>query len=136
MLQRQNETIIPLIKICRLIQSCNNTQLTQFLSKLVSIFNNRKSISLWKNIILKGICNDYSNISEEIFNEIQFLLPSEKQLSINDSIQKSGILFFFISKSDSSSEYTLSCSYSFLVLLLLPGIIILMIISLFFFSFY
>ena len=54
----------------------NNTQLTQFLSKLVSIFNNPKSISL-----LKGICNNYSNISEEIFNKMQSLLPSEKQSS-------------------------------------------------------
>ena len=91
MLQQQNETIIPLFETCRLIQSCNNIQLTQFLSQLVSIFNDHESVSLLKNIILKGVCSNHSNISEKTFDEIQSSLPAEKQLAINDSIQKSDI---------------------------------------------
>eukprot|EP01084_Bolivina_argentea_P319975 555066_1 len=86
-----HETIMPLIKIYRKLSSCNQSQVKQLIQQFPQIFIKHNSLDVLTTILLTGICKHHSQISSDLFKEIESLLPHEKSLKINDSITKSDI---------------------------------------------
>ena len=78
-----HESIIPMINVCRKVESCDKSQ-------LITTMNSLPQQSLIE-LVMNGICASHKTISPEIFDNILNELPTERQLAINDSITKSDI---------------------------------------------
>ena len=76
-----------MIKICRKIEALNAKQCKNWVQGLFMIFK-EQDFDLLLNLIITGICVHRKSFSSEIYKSLLASLPSEKELSINDSISK------------------------------------------------
>ena len=81
-----HETIIPLLKIYRKLEHCSTNQSTKFVKNLTNLFFENKSTDLLAKILLSGLCKQHKNISTYLFEKILSILPTEKELNINDTL--------------------------------------------------
>ena len=87
------ETIIPLIKICRKIEGCSKQQLIQWIISFCALFGDENNwLECMKKMMIKSLCNHHKTMP---FNMLEALLsssPNEQALvDLDDSITKSDL---------------------------------------------
>eukprot|EP01083_Nonionella_stella_P293771 999029_1 len=85
----EHETVVPLIQTCRIFSVCNQSVLTKWLAQIPKLFNDNNCYHLLLKILTEGLCRHHGSIPFVIHEQMQALLPQEKQITINDSITKS-----------------------------------------------
>ena len=85
------ESIIPLIKICRKLHGLNVAQANTILNQIPNLFQKYNQQALFIHVLKSIICYNYHLLPTQLLLELEQLLPKEKQLSINDSITNSSI---------------------------------------------
>ena len=94
MAQFKEERLVPLIHLVRKLSSCDIDQQSNVIQQFVRIFRCHDVFSILMDIIVSGLCqsNIYNRIPTVVFDEIQSILPSEKQLNLKDSVYESQLL--------------------------------------------
>ena len=88
------EKLISLIHASRKLLSCNLEQQVTVLPQLARIFQfDEMSFSLM-NIIVSGLCqnNLYERIPTAVYDKIESVMPSDKELNLNDSVYESRLV--------------------------------------------
>ena len=94
MAEFQEEKLIPLINVTRKLSLCNIDHQLQLLPQLARAFDTDKSPCSLMDIIAAGLCrrNIYEKIPAALYDQIQSILPSEKQLNLKDSVYESRLV--------------------------------------------
>ena len=94
MAEFQEEKLIPLINVTRKLSLCNIDHQLQLLPQLARAFDTDKSPCSLMDIIAAGLCrrNIYEKIPAALYDQIQSILPSEKQLNLRDSVYESRLV--------------------------------------------
>ena len=90
----EDEKLIPVIRLMRKLLSCNSDQKKVVLQHLVKIFESHKVSVILMDIIIGGLWHDntYQKIPDVVYDEIQSVLPSDKQLDLKDSVYTSQLV--------------------------------------------
>ena len=90
----EDEKLIPVIRLMRKLLSCNSDQKVLVLQRLVKIFESHEVSAILMDIIVAGLCHDniYQKIPTAVYDEIQLILPSDKQLDLKDSVHTSQLV--------------------------------------------
>ena len=72
--------------MCRKLAKCNTQQTSQLIIHLPQIFAKNNCNDLLIKILLTGLCTHHKNLSALLFENINSILPNEKQLNIMDTM--------------------------------------------------
>ena len=88
------ESLIPLIGVTRKLTACDSQQQLLFLQQLPSVFDFHKSVSILRDIIISGLCNQniYELIPDVLYDDLLSILPSDKQLNLRDTVYESRLV--------------------------------------------
>ena len=90
----KEETLIPLLGVTRKLSSCNLHHQLKLLPHLARIFQSDEAPFSLMDIIVTGLCQ--SDVSDEIpvalYDEINSILPSDKELNLKDSVFESRLV--------------------------------------------
>ena len=94
MAQFDDEKLIPIIRLTRKLTLCNSNQKVFVLRHLVKIFECHEASVLLMDVIVGGLFqgNFYQRIPTAVYDEIQSILPSDKQLDLKDSVNASQLV--------------------------------------------
>ena len=94
MAQFQEERLIRLLNVTRKLSLCNIDYQLQVLPQLARVFDTDAAPCSLMDIIVSGLCrrNIYEKISAALYDQIQSILPSEKQLNLKDSVYESRLV--------------------------------------------
>lgn len=94
MAEFEKEKLVPLIRLMRKLSSCDSDQQWKTLQQLVRIFHSHEVSSILMNIFVAGLYHDniYQKIPTAVYDEIQSILPADKQLDLKDSVYESRLI--------------------------------------------
>ena len=90
----KEEKLTPLIHVIRKLESCDADQRVKVLLRLPHIFQSHGKLELFQNIMVRGLCegNVYDNIPTSLYEEMQSILPKDKDLDLKDSVYESRLV--------------------------------------------
>eukprot|EP01084_Bolivina_argentea_P292497 502856_1 len=77
--------IIHFIKLCRTITTCNASQLQQFMSQMINIFDKSNKNNILKNILLNGLRSHYKAIPLQLYQKIDTIDNIHPKIRYDDS---------------------------------------------------
>ena len=90
----KEEKLIPLIRVARKLLCCDLNQEVKVLRQLARVFQSQEVSFSLMDIIVAGLCriNVYDEIPTAVYEEIEDILPSDKELNLKDSVFESQLM--------------------------------------------